>query len=64
MKVLSSLENWVHAFPTGGYMVSESKLILTPNGSNCPDVKARNSGERSKLFVASVDTSGDLGEGY
>lgn len=40
--------------------MSESKLILTPNGSNCPDVNARNSGGRSK--VVSSETLGGLGD--
>ncbi|KAK9950975.1 hypothetical protein M0R45_006438 [Rubus argutus] len=33
-------------------MVSESKIVLNPNGRACLDVKARNSGGRSDALVA------------
>ncbi|KAK2968028.1 hypothetical protein RJ640_003762 [Escallonia rubra] len=47
----------VHGRPTGGRILSESKLVLKPNGSSCPDVKARNSGGKSGVADES-STSG------
>lgn len=32
--------------------MSESKLVLNPNGRACPDVKGRNSGGRFDALVA------------
>lgn len=47
----------VHGRPTGGKILSESKLVLNPNGSCCADVKVRNSGGRSVLSNAGAVSS-------
>ena len=44
----------MHGLPTGGRSLSELKLGLTPNGSCCGDVKARNSGGRFNGGEAAV----------
>ncbi|KAI8030156.1 hypothetical protein LOK49_LG01G02094 [Camellia lanceoleosa] len=57
MKRCSSSGKRVHGRPTGGKNLSESKLVLNPNGSCCADVKAMNSGGKSESEAVGESSS-------